>query len=116
LQSNTYANLGSMSTKDQLLSSALHGQALLLAQRPELKPLIAELREAAQGRDDIRVECAGTIAGWWFGSPATTYAHDLIAAGLLLLAGPVDGDRLEEWVQEGYERNRRSWRSYEPGR
>jgi hypothetical protein len=43
----------------------LHGEALLTAKRPELQPLIDHLREVAQGRDDIRVECAGTspVAG-----------------------------------------------------
>ena len=34
--------------------------------RPELRPKIDQLREVAQGRDAIRVECVGTIAGWWF--------------------------------------------------
>jgi hypothetical protein len=29
-----------MSTKDQILSSALHGEALLRAKRPELAPLV----------------------------------------------------------------------------
>jgi hypothetical protein len=52
-----------MSTKDQILSSELHGEALLAAKRPELQPLIDHLREAAQGRNDICVECAETIAG-----------------------------------------------------
>jgi hypothetical protein len=52
-----------MRTADQILSSELHGEALLTAKRPELQPLIAHLREVAQGRDDIRVECTGTIAG-----------------------------------------------------
>jgi hypothetical protein len=42
-----------MSTKDQTITAALHGEA------PELQPLIDHLREVAQGRDDIRVECAG---------------------------------------------------------
>jgi hypothetical protein len=55
-----------MSTKDQILSSELHGEAPLTAKRPELQPLIDHLREAAQGRDDIRVECAGILAGSWF--------------------------------------------------
>jgi hypothetical protein len=54
-----------MSTKDQVLSSELQGEALLTARRPGLQPLIDHLREAAQGRDDIRIECAGTIAGSW---------------------------------------------------
>jgi len=58
-----------MSTEDQILSSELHGEALLAARRPEFQPLIDHLREVAQGRDDSRVECAGTIAGSWFQAP-----------------------------------------------
>jgi hypothetical protein len=68
-------------------SSALHGEALLTAKRPELQPLIDHLREVAQGRDDIRTECAGVIAGWWF-ADAVRRGEELIAAGLLMLAGP----------------------------
>jgi hypothetical protein len=52
-----------MSTEDQILSSELHGDALFTANRQELQPLIDHLREVAQGRDHILVECAGTIAG-----------------------------------------------------
>jgi hypothetical protein len=59
-----------MSTKDQTLSAAIHGEALLAARRPELQPLIDHLREVAQGRDDIRTECAGVIAGSWAGPVA----------------------------------------------
>jgi hypothetical protein len=58
-----------MSTKDQILSAALHGEALLAAKRPELQPLIDHLREVAQSRDDIRTECVGVMAGSWFASP-----------------------------------------------
>ena len=58
-----------MSTKDQVLSSELDGEALLTARRPELQPLIDHLREVAQGRDDIRVECAGLLRAP--GSPAS---------------------------------------------
>jgi hypothetical protein len=50
-----------MSTKDQTLSAALHGEALLMAKRSELQPLIDNLREVAQGRNDIRTECAGVM-------------------------------------------------------
>jgi hypothetical protein len=57
----------------------------------------------AQGRDDIRVECAGTIAGTWFSSTARR-GEDLIAAGLLMLAGPVDLDELDRWMRVGCER------------
>jgi hypothetical protein len=87
------------------LSSALHGEALLTAQRPELHPLIDHLREVAQGRDDIRTECAGRIAGSWFAGAARR-GDDLIAAGLLMLAGHVDLDELDRWIRIGWERRR----------
>jgi hypothetical protein len=96
-----------MSTKDQVLSSVLHGQALLAAKRPELHPLIDHLRQVAQGRDDIRTQCAGTIAGSWFAGPARR-GEDLIAAGLLILAGHTDLDDLDKWVRVGWERRRGS--------
>jgi hypothetical protein len=67
----------------------------------------------AQGRDDIRIECAGTIAGWWFSSPARR-GEELIAAGLLMLAGPVDLDELDRWMRIGWERRRGS--TIPPGR
>ena len=96
-----------MSTKDQTLSAALHGEALLTAQRPELQPLIDQLAEMAKGRDDIRVECAGSVAGSWFAGAARR-GEDLIAAGLLMLAGHVDLDELDKWVRVGWERRRGS--------
>jgi hypothetical protein len=43
-----------------------HGEGLLRAKRSELDPLVAELSDLAQGRHDIRTECAGIIAGAWF--------------------------------------------------
>ena len=67
--------MGSMSTENQILSSALHGEALLRAKRPEIAPLIAELRELIDGRDDIRVECAGIIAAP--GSPRRAWHKDI---------------------------------------
>jgi hypothetical protein len=94
-----------MSAKDQALSAELHGEALLTAKRPELQPLIDHLREVAQGRDDIRVECAGTIAGWWFAGAARR-GEELIAAALWMLAGPVDLDELDKCVRIGWERQR----------
>ena len=59
----------------------------------------------ARGRDDIRVECAGTIAGSWFSSIARR-GEDLIAAGLLMLAGHVDLDEVDRWMRIGWERRR----------
>jgi hypothetical protein len=61
---------------------ALHGDALLTAQRLELQQLIDHLRKAAEGRDDIRTECARVIAGGSFAG-AARWGHKLIAAELL---------------------------------
>ena len=94
-----------MSTKDQILSSELHGEALLTAQWPELQPLIAHLGEVAQGHDDIRTECGGVIAGGWFSSKVRR-GEELIAVGLLMLAGHVDLDELDKWMRVGWERRR----------
>jgi hypothetical protein len=102
-----------MSAKDQVLSSELPGEALLTAERPELQPLIDHVREVAQGRDNIRTECAGVIAGSWFASAARR-GEDLIAAGLLMLAGPVDLDELDRWMRIGWERRRGSTIPYGP--
>jgi hypothetical protein len=74
-------------------------------QTAELEPLIDHLREVARGRDDIRTECAGVIAGIWFSSIARR-GEDLIAAGLLMLAGPVDLDELDLWMRIGWKRRR----------
>jgi hypothetical protein len=104
-----------MSTEDQTLSAALHGEALLTARRPELQPLIDHLREVAQGRDDIRTECAGVIGGCWFAGPARR-GEDLIAAGLLMLAGHVDLDELDAWIRTGWERRRARVEPYGPTR
>jgi hypothetical protein len=94
-----------MSTDEQILSAALHGEALLTPRRPELQPLSDHLPEIAQGRDDIRTECAGVIAGSWFASKGRR-GEDLVAAGLLMLAGHVDLDKLDKWVHVGWERRR----------
>jgi hypothetical protein len=96
------------------LFAMLHGEALLRARRPELDQLMADRHEIAAGRDDIRVECAGTIAGSWLASPGTKHGHELIAAGLLIVSGPVDRDLLKQWVRTGYERGQSNWLGYGP--
>jgi len=103
-----------VSTKDQILSAELHGEALLAAKRPELQPLIDRLAAAAQGRDDIRTECAGVIAGSWFASAARR-GEDLVAAGLLMLAGHVDLEELDKSVRVGWERRRGASNPYPDG-
>jgi hypothetical protein len=111
--SNRRSYTGSMSTKDQTFSAALHGEALLRARRPELDPLIGELSELTQGRHDIRTECAGIIAGSWFAKPIIM-GESLIAAGLLINAGPTEMDLLRRWLAIGFERGGGVAQSYVP--
>jgi hypothetical protein len=81
-----------MSTKDQLFYSALHGTAMrCAAERRSLDESIEELREIADGRNDILAEAAGITAG--YASPATHVGHELIGAGMLILAGGVRDSR-----------------------
>jgi hypothetical protein len=105
-----------MSTDDQTRSARLHGEALLAAQEPIFQAVIDRLSAEAAGRDDLRVECAGLLAGWWFAAPETQYGHELIAVGLLLLSGPVDGDLLVHWLRVGMERRSNATTSYDPSR
>jgi hypothetical protein len=103
-----------MSTKDQLLSVALHGTAMrYAAEKRNLAESIAELREIAKGRDDILAQAAGIQAGAWYAWPATHAGYELVAAGMLIMAGghegkPLDYDELERWTRVGYERGMRS--------
>jgi hypothetical protein len=104
----------SMSTKDKLLYSFLHGTAMrYAAERRNLDESIEELRQLADGRNDILAEAAGITAGSWYASPATHVGYELIGAGMLILAGggrglPLDYDELERWTRVGYERGMRS--------
>jgi hypothetical protein len=105
-----------MSTKDQLLYSALHGTAMrYAAERRNLDESINELRQIADGRNDILAEAAGITAGSWYASPGSHVGYELIGAGMLILAGggrgwPMDYDELERWTRVGVERGARSRR------
>jgi hypothetical protein len=94
-----------MSTKDQLPHSALHGTAMRYAvERRNLDESIEELRQIADGRNDILAEVAGITAGAWYASPATHIGYELIGAGMLIAAGggrglPLDYDELERWTR-----------------
>jgi hypothetical protein len=103
-----------MSAQDKALYNALHATAVrCAAERRNLANSIDELREIAGGRDDILTEAAGIEAGLWYASPATHAGYELVAAGMLIMAGghdgkPLDYDALERWTRVGYERGMRS--------
>ena len=71
-----------------------------------MQPLLERLAALANGHDDIRLETAGRVPGRWFASMDSDAGHELIAAGLLILAGPFDGD-LPSLVREPGSRTRR---------
>jgi hypothetical protein len=102
-----------MSTKDQLLYSALHGTATrCAAERRSIDESIEDLRQIAGGRDDILAEAAGITAGSWYAWPSTHVGHELVAAGMLIMAGghdgkPLDFEALERWTRVGFERGTR---------
>ena len=102
-----------MSTRDQLLYSALHGTAMrFAAERRNLADAIAELRQLAGGRDDILAEAAGVTVGSWYAWPSTHPGYELVAAGMLIMASghegkPLDYQALERWTRVGYERGMR---------
>ena len=83
------------------------------AERCNLGDSIAELREMAGGRDDILAEAAGIEAGAWYAWLSTHAGYELVAAGMLIMAGghngrPLDYAALERWTRVGYERGMRS--------
>jgi hypothetical protein len=55
-----------MSTKAELFYSAVHGTAMrYAAERRDLAESIAEIRELADGHDEVLAEAAGISAGSW---------------------------------------------------
>jgi hypothetical protein len=63
-------------------------------------------------RDDIVAEAAGIEVGSWFAWPSRHVGHELIAAGMLIMAGgrdgrPFDFKELERWTRVGFERGAR---------
>jgi hypothetical protein len=106
--------LWSVSTHDQLLYSVLYDTAMrYAAERRNLSESIGELRELADGRDHVLAEAAGITAGSWYAWPSTHVGHELVAAGMLIMAAghdgkPLDYDELERWTRVGYGRGTRS--------
>jgi hypothetical protein len=103
-----------MSTVDQTLASWLHGEAVVAAQDERWQPLLDRLAAAAKGGDDLRAEIAGQLAETWFAQPDARIGHELIAAGLLILAGVTDRGAVAKAVRVGYERGKGTPHGYEP--
>jgi hypothetical protein len=79
--------------------------------------MVPRASSAAVGSSDILAEAAGMQAGSWFAWPSTHVGHELIAAGMLIMAAghdgkPLDYKELERWTRVGYERGMK-WRQGE---
>ena len=107
---------GQVSTDDQKLTAIIQGEALKFARDAIPQEMLDRLAAAAEGRDDLRTRTAGELAGFWMANPAIGRGEDLIAAGLMLISGPVDGDQLLDAVRTGYERGQGSLGGYDPSR
>ena len=92
----------------------LGASALLVAYDESLQPLLNRIRAVVGDRLDLRAEVAGTIAGYWFAAPAGHQGHELIAAGLTLVSGPVDSQAVARWVRVGYQRGTDATASDDP--
>ena len=103
-----------MSTDDQKRGSEIHGEALKIARDEVPQHLLERLAKVSDGNDRLRTVTAGEIAGAWMANPASHQGYELIAAGLLLIAGPVDGDQLLDAVRVGYERGKGPLQGYDP--
>jgi hypothetical protein len=86
---------------------------LLAAQDDRMQPLLDRLAEVAEGRDDLRAEVAGTLPGTWFAQPDGRLGHELIAAGLLILAALPTVAWFAGAVRVGYERGKGSLEGYD---
>jgi hypothetical protein len=102
-----------MGTKDQLLQRPARHHVRSAAERRSLAESIAELRQIADGHDEVLAEAAGITAGSWYAWPSTHVGHELVVAGMLITAGggsgrPLDFEALKRWTRVGYERRMRS--------
>ena len=77
--------------------------------------LLERLAKVADGNDRLPDHDSWRNRwGVWMANPASHQGYELVAAGLLLVAGPVDGDQLLDAVRVGYERGKGSLQGYDP--
>ena len=86
-----------------------------MAYDDSLQPLLNHTRAVIGDRLDLRADVAGTIAGFWLAGPARQRGHELIAAGLTLVSGPVNSKAVARWVRVGYQRGTDATASNNPG-
>ena len=98
-----------MSTADQTHSARIHGEALVAAERlvanPALDPLLRRLVEVTVSPHD-QAQAVGDIAGEAFAhlpQGGGDLGYRLLAAGLLMVTGVIDYDRLGPAMRAAYD-------------
>jgi hypothetical protein len=90
---------------DRMLAAALYGHARRLALN---EGSIADARQflegRAAGRNDLLAQEAGSAAGAWTVASQRTHPVELLAAGLLVMSGPLDLAEVAHWIEIGRRR------------
>lgn len=88
-----------------MLSAALYGHARRLAlQAGPISDATRFLEARADGRYDLLAQEAGNAAGHWTVAAQRSHPVELLAAGLLVVSGPVDLAVAAHWIEMGRRR------------
>lgn len=88
-----------------MLAAALYGHARRLAvEAGSIDDARRFLEGRAGGRSDLLAQEAGTMAGYWTVAAQRTHPVELLAAGLLVVSGPVDLAAVARWIEVGRRR------------
>ena len=90
---------------DRMLAAALYGHARRLAlDAGSIADARQFLEERAAGRYDLLAQEAGSAAGTWTVASQRTHPVELLAAGLLVVSGPLDLAEVARWIEIGRRR------------
>lgn len=90
---------------DRMLAAALYGHARSLAlEAGSIADAQAFLQKHAAGRYDLLAQEAGSAAGDWTITAQRSHPVELLAAGLLIVAAPVDLAVVAHWIDVGRRR------------
>ena len=90
---------------DRMLAAALYGHARRLAfEAGSIADARRFLEQRAAGRYDLLAQEAGLATGKWTVTARRTHPMELLAAGLLVVSGPLDLAEVERWIEIGRRR------------
>lgn len=90
---------------DRMLAAAVYGHARRLAlEAGSIDDARRFLAARADGRSDLLAQEAGSAAGNWTVTSQRSHPVELLAAGLLLVAAPVDLALVAYWIDVGRRR------------